>query len=69
MSAALPPPSEEQLHQLRRFAKAYGRRWRHMLLFVYWPKADPLEDFPGLYALRNSHGPSWLSRFRLPKQL
>ena len=37
------------------------------LLSKMWAKGDTfLDRYPGLYALRNSHGPSWLEDFVMP---
>jgi hypothetical protein len=48
---------------LRAFATSHGRTWKSVLR-QQWMAAGAL---PLLHALRNTHGPSWLISFRLPK--
>jgi hypothetical protein len=48
---------------LRRFAGENGRRWKAALLTAWMNGGTSGE----LQRLRNTHGPSWLARFRLPK--
>jgi hypothetical protein len=51
-------------------AELIGRNWKHTLATNYWPEAnvDPKQGLahPELHFLRNTHGPSWLARFKLP---
>jgi hypothetical protein len=65
----------EQSEALAAFAKEYGRKWKVQLGQVYWPNArvwenyalpDPKQHGYILHGLRNSHGPAWLDKFRLP---
>lgn len=67
----------DELDALKAFAKEKGRRWKSELAEVYWPNARVWEEWSGmqcskdkgylLHGLRNSHGPSWVSGFKLPK--
>ena len=52
-----------QIEALQLFARMHGSR-RKSRLRVEWSDAtaDPL-----LHQLRNTHGPAWLERYRLPK--
>lgn len=59
----------EEVNALRLFAALNGRYWKAALRAIWettnrrnWDDAETI-----LYRLRNSHGPAWLSRFRLPK--
>jgi hypothetical protein len=63
----------EELRELRSWAKQYGRYWKMHLRYL-WNRAGLARYTLGMpnsdrdttvYALRNSHGPSWLRRFRL----
>lgn len=51
----------EQREALREFAAEYGERWKAELGTLWMRGAAR----PTLHALRNSHGPEWLSRFEL----
>lgn len=61
--------------QLQAFAGMEGRKWKHILAYEYWWRGLPVRayqggravEFPLLYGLRNSHGPSWLDGYRLRK--
>lgn len=68
--------TSEEIAALREFAGEYGRRWKGVLSDLYWYNARLFyrrgnynDSTPGslLHGLRNSHGPSWLDRFKLPK--
>lgn len=59
----LPPLTDHQLRALQVFADRHGRRWKEQLRQA-WMNAAPIG--PTLHQLRNTHGPSWLDRFRLP---
>lgn len=59
-------PDEEA--QLKMFAKIEGRRWKDSLMYEWWLRGLPVPGFPLLYGLRNSHGPMWLSEYKLPKE-
>lgn len=59
--------------ELRLYAAAEGKRWKSRLQETSWWKGIPArdkhgEEYPHLYGLRNTHGPSWLADYRLPKQ-
>jgi hypothetical protein len=57
------PLTREQEGALKRFAKAHGRTWKHVL-WAQWMQASAE---PVLHALRNSHGPNWLATYRIHK--
>jgi hypothetical protein len=64
----------EELAQLQRWASVEGRRWKDTLQKESWWRGIPARDRHGesagyelLYGLRNTHGPSWLVGFKLPK--
>jgi hypothetical protein len=58
-----PQPTAEQLNALREYAREHGRRW----------KADLNHDWMTgrltgeLVQVRNTFGPSWLTRFKFPE--
>lgn len=54
---------EEELVALSEYASKHGRFWKSKLRDE-WLKATAE---PILHALRNTHGPSWLDRFKLPR--
>ena len=67
----------EEIAALRSFAAEYGRKWKSVLSDTYWYNARLFyargnydDSRPGslLHGLRNSHGPSWLAGFKLPKE-
>lgn len=65
--------TETELAQLRQFAQIEGRNWKSVLQRESWWRGIPCRDrkgneYPDLYGLRNSHGPSWLFNFRFPKE-
>lgn len=62
----LPPLSPEQEAALHAYAVKHGRRWKSILNNV-WMGGAPYDDGGILRRLRNSHGPSWLRSYRLPK--
>ncbi|WP_200847879.1 hypothetical protein [Rhizobium sp. 18055] len=62
----LPPLTVEQHRALQAYAAKHGRRWKSILNIV-WMGAAPYDDGGILRGLRNSHGPSWLVAYRLPK--
>jgi len=53
----------DELNALRKYASIHGRNWKSALR-DQWERASAIGP---LHALRNSHGPTWLVRFRLPK--
>lgn len=59
--------SPDELNQLTAFAALEGRKWKSVMMYEYWYRGLPVRDFPLLYGLRNTHGPTWLDRFKLPK--
>jgi hypothetical protein len=64
MNRRYEPLTAEQLQALRSFADYAGRNWKSEVRHA-WETAS----MPGIiHALRNSHGPTWLVRFRFPKQ-
>lgn len=62
----LPPLTAEQEQVLQAYAAKHGRRWKSVLNHV-WMGGPPYDDGGTLRRLRNSHGPSWLHSYRLPK--
>ena len=62
----LPPLTVEQHQALRAYAAKHGRRWKSTLNNV-WMGGPPYDDGGILRGLRNSHGPTWLLTYRLPK--
>ncbi len=63
-------PTAEQMEALRTFAAANGRNWKQSLRHCW--ETGCYSDYSGtersdlLQRVRNSFGPSWLVRFRLP---
>ncbi|MGD9481091.1 hypothetical protein [Shinella sp. G-2] len=62
----LPPLTEGEEEALQAYAAKHGRRWKSVLNHV-WMGGAPYDDGGTLRRLRNSHGPSWLHSYRLPK--
>ncbi|MBP1886584.1 hypothetical protein [Sinorhizobium mexicanum] len=62
----LPPLTEEEEQVIQAYAAKHGRRWKSILNRV-WMGGPPYDDGGTLRRLRNSHGPSWLHAYRLPK--
>jgi len=62
----LPPLDSEQEAALHAYAAKHGRRWKSILNNV-WMGGAPYDDGGILGQLRNSHGPTWLQSYRLPK--
>ncbi|AUX79315.1 hypothetical protein [Sinorhizobium fredii] len=62
----LPPLTAEQEQALQAYAAKHGRRWKSVLNHV-WMGGPPHDDTGTLRGLRNSHGPTWLQSYRLPK--
>lgn len=62
----LPPLDLEQEAALHAYAAKHGRRWKSILNNV-WMGGAPYDDGGILRRLRNSHGPTWLQSYRLPK--
>lgn len=62
--------TNEQLYALREFANIEGRTWKSVLRQA-WMNGDygiHGEISNSLQQIRNSFGPSWLVRFRLPEE-
>ena len=57
--------TQEQLVSLRNFRLAYDMVWKDMLSTMWMVGSIQLDDYPGLYKLRNTHGPSWLDQYEL----
>jgi hypothetical protein len=62
----LPDLDAEQVAALQAYAARQGQRWKSILNNV-WMGGAPYDDGGILRRLRNTHGPSWLQRYRLPK--
>ncbi|MCD2180334.1 hypothetical protein [Rhizobium sp. C1] len=62
----LPPLTEDEVQVIQAYAAKHGRRWKSVLNHV-WTGGAPYDDGGTLRRLRNSHGPSWLHSYRLPK--
>lgn len=62
-----PPLSPEHLEALQIFARAHTHNWKQELNRAWvtgnYPEASRL---PELQQIRNTYGPTWLTRFRLP---
>jgi hypothetical protein len=64
MKTRYEPLTPEELTALQSYAAYEGRYWKASLLHAW-----EIASMPGLlHKLRNSHGPSWLVQFRLPKE-
>lgn len=60
-------PSEEQLAALVAYAKAHGRKWKSQLNHAWMTGQYGMsDDSMNLQQVRNTLGPTWLIRFRLP---
>ncbi|MBX4962656.1 hypothetical protein HJA92_14205 [Rhizobium binae] len=64
--AKLPPLSVEEEQVLQAYAARHGRRWKSILNRV-WMGEPPHDNAGTLRRQRNSHGPSWLQSYRLPR--
>lgn len=62
----LPLLNPEQEAALQAYAARHGRRWKSILNDV-WMGGAPHDDGGILRGLRNSHGPTWLQSYRLPR--
>jgi len=56
-----PPLSPEELRAIQAYAARHGRRWKSELRTAWFNASEPGH----LQSIRNSHGPTWLTRFRL----
>lgn len=59
-----PKLTAEQEQAVVAFAQYAGRTWKQQLRDAWMRAAMPGH----LHALRNTHGPSWLATYRLPKR-
>nr|WP_318031048.1 hypothetical protein [Rhizobium ruizarguesonis] len=62
-----PAPSDDQEAALQAYAARHGRRWKSILSDVWMGGGPPYDDGGILRGLRNTHGPTWLQSYRLPK--
>lgn len=72
MNRSYRPLEAAEIAELQAFAAVEGRKWKSILQAESWWRGLPARDKKGreyvyLYTLRNSHGPSWLADYRLPK--
>jgi len=63
----LPPLTEQEEAALQDYAARHGRSWKRILNYA-WMGEAPHDDGQLLRKLRNTHGPPWLARYRLPKR-
>ncbi len=63
----LPPLTEEEVNALQDYAARHGRSWKRILNNA-WMGETSHDDGGILRRLRNTHGPTWLDRYRLPKR-
>ena len=61
-----PALTHDEQAALRAYAVKHGRRWKSILGDV-WMAGPPHDDGGILRRLRNTHGPTWLQSYRLPK--
>lgn len=57
------PLTPDELAAITAFAKEHGRTWKADLRDLWMRAAAPAT----LHRLRNTHGPSWLESFQIPK--
>jgi hypothetical protein len=57
--------TEEVAVALKAFAEKYGRQWKSELR-RQWEAGGTAETEGVLHRLRNTHGPRWLSTYKLP---
>jgi hypothetical protein len=57
-------PTAEQIQALVEYAKANGRTWKSKLNDAWYHASEA----GILQQIRNEFGPSWLMRFKLPKE-
>ncbi|TKT57446.1 hypothetical protein YA62_020895 [Agrobacterium sp. LC34] len=63
----LPPLDPQEEAALQDYAARHGRSWKRILNRA-WMGEAPCDDGQVLRKLRNTHGPTWLDRYRLPKR-
>ena len=61
-----PALNDDQEAAVRDYSVRHGRRWKSILGDV-WMGGPPYDDGGILRGLRNTHGPTWLQSYRLPK--
>ncbi len=65
MSTAKPfKLTRTQLQSLQSFRNHFGPEWKSRLR-AFWMQGAPLDEWPGVYKLRNTHGLRWLFEFDL----
>lgn len=66
--ALLRPLTEPEKRALKKYIRANGRSWKSELN-LWWQNPGTItdEDMRLLYCLRNTHGPTWLVKFKFPK--
>ncbi len=62
-------PSPEQILTLQAWARSNGRTWKQALRAA-WESGNyqGFAAYPYLQQVRNTFGPSWLARFKLPAE-
>lgn len=58
--------SDEQLDALHEYAAWAGPKWKAQLGMDWMRAGSGYAGYATLHQLRNSHGPSWLAKVRLP---
>ena len=61
-------PTPEQLAALQRYARDNGRNWKRELCSAWFDGSDVTRNVDGPYLrqVRNTFGPQWLMKFKLP---
>jgi hypothetical protein len=59
--------TETQLAALRAYAARGGRYWKSRLIQAWLNGALRGDDAPALQEIRNTRGPAWLLKFKLPE--
>ncbi|MCW8059357.1 hypothetical protein [Agrobacterium tumefaciens] len=62
----LPSLTDQEVKALQHYAARHDRSWKRILNTV-WMGEGRCDDDQILRKLRNTHGPTWLDRYRLPK--
>ncbi|KVK46672.1 hypothetical protein L905_11650 [Agrobacterium sp. TS43] len=63
----LSPLTGQEEDALQDYAARHGRSWKRILNCA-WMGEPSCDDGQVLRKLRNTHGPTWLDRYRLPKR-
>jgi len=59
----------EQLAALRNYAAVHGRTWKSKLNWAWMTGNYGIGDASGpLQQIRNTFGPTWLTRFKMPPE-